>query len=96
MTEERTGSARREPPYDLRGLLTGTFYCQDCAARLCEQVSRLPGVLETECHIDDGVLGVTYDPAIARADELDSAVERLAFETTGSVGHAAYRLTGLD
>lgn len=86
----------RAHDFDLAQLLPGSFYCLGCAKRLCEGVTSLPGVLSSGCDIDTGTLSVTHDPKLLGVRDLESRVRLLAREVSEAVGHATYRLTGLD
>ncbi len=82
--------------FDLKKLLPGTYFCQGCAERVCAGVGQLAGVREATCDLDAGVLDVSYEPNTLSARQLESAVQRIVLEETDRVGHATYRLTGLD
>jgi hypothetical protein len=82
--------------FDLTTLLTGAFYCAGCAERVCAATSGLAGVSDAACDIEGGTLEVTHDPKALPPGELDAQVKRFALEVSDSVGHASYRLTGLD
>jgi copper chaperone CopZ len=86
----------RTRTFELKGLLPGPFYCAECAQRMCSDASRLPGVTESSCDVDEGTFSVTFDPSQLGETDLEIQVVRLGAEATGSAGHAAYRLTGLD
>ena len=82
--------------FDLTKLLSGPYYCVGCAGRVCRDIAALSGVVDSACDVEAGTLTVTYRPRELHARDLETAVRRLALEATDSVGHAAYRLTGLD
>lgn len=82
--------------FDLAGLLTGEYYCAECAERVCDRVAHLPGVLDSSCDVAAGSLTVKHDPAVLTSAELAASVQLAAAEVTHDVGHAAYRLEGLD
>lgn len=82
--------------FDLTRMLPGPQHCVACAERVCAGVLELDGVADARCDAEAGELEVTYDPAVASRAQLRLAVERRALEESDSVGHAAYRLTGLD
>ena len=82
--------------FDLSTILPGPRHCVACAGRVCDGVLELEGVLDTDCDAEAGTLDVTYDPAVVPLAPLQLAVQRLALEAAGSVGHATYRLEGLD
>ncbi len=89
-------SAPRTHDFDLMSLLAGPFYCTGCAERLCSGLAALPGVVSTGCDFEAGTLTVTHDPKILGPHDLESTVSRLAHEVSDQVGHATYRITGLD
>jgi copper chaperone CopZ len=89
-------TASKSYAYDLGDLLPGTYYCAECAARVCEGVSTLPGVSASECDVEAGTLTVVYDPRAVSERDLTEAITRVAVEATDRVGHAAYRVVGLD
>lgn len=89
-------SREAERVLDLRALLPGDYYCAGCAGRVCEAVAALVGVSDVGCDLDEGVLTVSYGQKAFSAAEIEAQVVRLALEETGQVGHAVYRLTGLD
>jgi len=89
-------TASKSHTYDLGGLLPGTYYCTECAARVCEGVVGLPGVRAADCDVEAGSLTVTYDPHTVGEHDLTAAITRVAVESTDRVGHAAYRVVGLD
>lgn len=82
--------------FDLTRLLPGPRYCAGCAGRVCRGLDGVPGVLETRCDLEGGTLTVTYDPESLVEGPLEELVERLALDEAGVVGHAVYRLEGLD
>lgn len=82
--------------FDLPGLLSGEYYCAECAERVCARVSRLPGVVGSTCDVEAGALVVEFDPELLPPAELAKGVQLAAEEVTHDVGHAAYRLEGLD
>lgn len=86
----------REHAFELRGLLSGQYYCIGCAGRVCDAITLVDGVTDASCDLDVGVLSVTFEPHVIPLHELEALVVRLALEEGGRVGHAAYRLTGLD
>jgi len=89
-----TGRMDRE--FDLPSLLPATYYCTDCAERLCEAARGIEGVSGTNCSKESGRLTVFYDPRLIEETVLEREVVRLGLEVVGAVEHAAYRLTGLD
>jgi hypothetical protein len=46
--------------------------------------------------MEAGTLEVTHDPRSLAHRDLEAAMRRIAAEASDGVGHAAYRLTGLD
>lgn len=82
--------------FDLTRLLPGPRYCAGCAQRVCEVLSREPGVLEARCDPEEGALTVTYDRRRLASGSAEEMVRRLALDEAGAVGHAVYRLEGLD
>ena len=82
--------------FDLTKSLTGTYYCTGCAGRVCDGIESLEGVASADCDLEAGTLAVTYDHGAISHRDLERAVERLALEAADRVGHAAYRITGLD
>jgi copper chaperone CopZ len=89
-------SASRSHTFDLTALLPGDYYCGGCAERVCASVVGIEGVASASCDLEEGVLVVEYLPRTIGLAELEARVRRLALEETDSIGHAAYRLTGLD
>lgn len=90
------GPALKTERFDLTRMLPGPQHCVACAERICAGVRELDGVADARCDAEAGELEVTYDPSVAPPTGLRIAVERRALEESDSVGHAAYRLTGLD
>ncbi len=82
--------------FQLQALLPAPYYCVGCASRVCDAVRTVAGVTESVCAAEEGALAVTYDPLAITAGELAARVQELALAVTGAVGHAVYRLTGLD
>ncbi len=82
--------------YDLATMLPGPRYCSSCGERVCVAIAEVDGVLEATCDSELGALTVVRDPKRLSHADLDELVHRIALEATGSVAHAAYRLTGLD
>jgi len=82
--------------FDLTRLLPGPRYCAGCAGRVCRGLDDVPDVLETRCDLEGGTLTVTYDPESLEERSLEELAERLALDEAGVVGHAVYRLEGLD
>lgn len=82
--------------FDLRSLLPGEYYCSGCAGRVCEAARAIEGVTDASCDLDEGVLTVLADAHALKGRDLEASITRIALEETGRVGHAAYRLTGLD
>ncbi len=82
--------------FQLQALLPAPYYCVGCASRVCDAVRSVAGVTEAVCAADEGALDVTYDPLALSAEELAERVRELALSITGAVGHAVYRLSGLD
>ncbi|PKQ20652.1 MAG: hypothetical protein CVT66_03560 [Actinobacteria bacterium HGW-Actinobacteria-6] len=82
--------------FQLLALLPAPYYCAGCAERVCAQASGIGGVIEATCMAEEGSLAVTFDPLAISSERLGERVRELALEVTGAVGHAVYRLTGLD
>lgn len=82
--------------FDLRSLLPGEYYCSGCAGRVCEAARTIEGVIDASCDLDEGVLTVLADSRTLKTRDLEALITRVVLEETGRVGHAAYRLTGLD
>lgn len=89
-------SHSRSHIFDLPALLPGDYYCGGCAERVCGAVVEIDGVVSASCDLEEGVLTIEYLPRTVGLGDLEARVRRLALEETNSVGHAAYRLTGLD
>jgi len=81
---------------DLTKLLPSPHYCASCAERVCAEVTALEGVIDVQCDLQMGALTITHDARRLSSADLEERVRRIALEATGSVEHAAYRLTGLD
>lgn len=86
----------RTERFDLRALLPGPQHCIACAERICAGVRELDGVIGASCNAEAGELEVTFAPAVLLPERLRLDVERRALEESDAVGHAVYRLTGLD
>ena len=82
--------------FDLRSLLPGEYYCSGCAGRVCEAFRAIEGVADAACDLDEGVLTVIVGTRALPARELEAHITRIVLEETGRVGHATYRLAGLD
>lgn len=82
--------------FELQALLPSPYYCLGCAERVCGAISKVSGVMNSRCTPEEGELEITYDPAVVTGGELAERIRALALEVTGAVGHAMYRLTGLD
>lgn len=82
--------------FELQALLPSPYYCLGCAERVCGAITKVPGVIASTCTPAEGELSVTYDPAVVTGGELSERIRALALEISGGVGHAMYRLTGLD
>lgn len=82
--------------FQMQALLPAPYYCVGCAGRVCDRVGAIGGVIEATCMPEAGALEVTYDPLAISAEELAARVQELALLVTGAVGHAVYRLSGLD
>lgn len=93
-TSGMTPTARET--FQLQALLPAPYYCLGCASRVCDAVRGVAGVTEAHCAAEEGALDVTYDPLAIDAEELAARVRELALSVTGAVGHAVFRLTGLD
>lgn len=85
-----------EHVFKLKDLLPGDYYCSGCAERVCASAVELDGVDDASCDLEAGELTVAYEPRTISARDLAAAVRRLALEETDRVGHAVYRVTGLD
>lgn len=85
-----------EERFDLREMLPGERYCASCATRVCGSVRQLTGVLDAECDVESAELVLSYDPQTIRPTELRRVVHRVALEEADAVGHAVYRVEGLD
>ncbi|PKQ37152.1 MAG: hypothetical protein CVT59_08810 [Actinobacteria bacterium HGW-Actinobacteria-1] len=82
--------------FQLQALLPAPYYCLGCASRVCDAVRSIAGVTEALCAAEEGALDITYDPLALSAEQLAARVRELALSITGAVGHAVFRLTGLD
>lgn len=82
--------------FSLRDLLPGDYYCSGCAERVCASALEIDGVDDASCDLDAGLLTVAYEPRTISDKDLAAAVKRLALVETDRVGHAVYRVTGLD
>ncbi|MBN2405092.1 MAG: hypothetical protein JXE06_05880 [Coriobacteriia bacterium] len=82
--------------FDLPALLPAEFYCLDCAEKLCGAARGIEGVLRSSCDKESGVLTVSFNPGRIDASALEKEIVRLGMNVVGAVGHAAYRLEGLD
>lgn len=89
-------SEPRTHEFDLVAMVPGPRYCTGCAERVCARTAELDGVEHSTCDPEAGMLTVTYLPGEVSVHVLEEQIRRLALEETDSVGHAAYRLTGLD
>lgn len=85
-----------EERFDLREMLPGERYCASCATRVCGSVRQLTGVLDAECDVESAELVVAHDPQAIPPAELRRVVHRVALEEADAVGHAVYRVEGLD
>lgn len=85
-----------EERFDLRETLPGERYCAACATRVCGTVRQLAGVIDTGCDVESAELVVSFDPREIPPAELRRAIHRIALEEADAVGHAVYRVEGLD
>lgn len=90
------GSHSAEERFDLRSALPGERYCAACATRVCGSVRQFTGVIDTRCDAESAELVVSYDPRAIAVAELRRAIHRIALEEADAVGHAVYRVEGLD
>jgi Zn2+/Cd2+-exporting ATPase len=81
---------------ELPVLMPSPAYCAECVRRLREAVDGLPGVEFTELEPGGGTLRVVHDTAVLPDADLEAAARSLGLEIAGAVGHAAFRVTGLD
>jgi copper chaperone CopZ len=86
----------RERTFDLKALLPGDYYCTGCAERVCDALGAVAGVQQVSCDLAEGAISVSFEPQVLAPRELEAALSRLALEATDRVGHAAFRITGLD
>lgn len=77
-------------------LIPSPVYCVECIHRLREAVEGLAGVAFTEIDPAAATLTVVHDIDVISDDDLETTVRSLGLEVSSLVGHAAYRVTGLD
>lgn len=94
MTQQAPTS--RTERFDLTAMLPGPQHCTSCAERVCAAAGELTGVIAARCDGEAGEVEVTYDPSVLSSDAVRLALEERARVETDAVGHAAYRLEGLD
>jgi len=90
------GSGPAEERFDLRDALPGERYCAACANRVCDAVREVAGIVDASCDVEAAELTVSYDPRALPVAELRRVVHRIALEAADAVGHAVYRVEGLD
>lgn len=81
---------------ELPVVVPSPVYCVDCVRRLKDAVDGLAGVEFTEVDPGAGTLRVIHDTEVLSDAELETTVRSLGLEVAGAVGHAAYKVTGLD
>jgi Zn2+/Cd2+-exporting ATPase len=77
-------------------VMPSQVYCVECVRKLREAVDGLGGVTYTDVDPGGGVLTVMHDTDIISDDQLETTVRSLGLEIAGIVGHAAFKVTGLD
>jgi len=70
--------------------------CERCGERACDSLAGVPGVLRTECDAAGQSVRVDFDPARVSEADLEAMLAGFGLELAASVGHAAWRITGLD
>lgn len=71
-------------------------HCSICTARLRDAVDEMPGVGSVTIDPALSLLSVTVEEGGPARDELSSQVQALGFSISQAVGHASWRLSGLD
>ncbi len=70
--------------------------CSECVRRIIDNVDALEGVGSVEIDPATSMLRVTVETDDIRLPDLERAVEEAGFEAVESVGHASWRVEGLD
>lgn len=89
-------SATATATFDIPSPAVGRVRCADCAARACEALSGVPGVLSTDCDRAGGTVRVEFDAARISESDLAAQLKAFGIELAERTGHAAWRITGLD
>lgn len=89
---ERTTTER----FDLERLLPPDRRCAACAQRACSALSDTPGIADARCDLDEGIVSVSYDRESLTSRQVREMLVRHAYDAAESVGHAVWRLEGLD
>ncbi|MDH4139556.1 MAG: heavy metal translocating P-type ATPase [Coriobacteriia bacterium] len=76
--------------------IPGGERCQACVAEIREAVDALPGVGSVEVDAGTSMLAVRFDAQAVTRETLVAEVERIGHDVSSAIGHAAWRVTGLD
>ena len=77
-------------------VMSSPVQCSECIARLREGIEVLPGVSFAEVDERTTMLTVVHDPTVINDSQLRTEAERLGAAVAEQIGHAAYRIMGLD
>ena len=71
-------------------------HCSACVERLIEAVDELPGVGSVSIDPVTSTLRATVESGVASEGSIQAAVEQAGYEVAAAVGHATWRVSGLD
>ncbi|MBI5232159.1 MAG: heavy-metal-associated domain-containing protein [Coriobacteriales bacterium] len=87
---------RASATFTLQGPRSDRARCMACAERVCESLQQVPGVGKVECNPSAGAVVVEYDAERVSEADLIAEVEHFEMTLAESVGHASWRISGLD
>lgn len=70
--------------------------CESCPERLRDAVTAIHGVASAEIDPTTSFLHVSYDATAVSKEQLVAETDRLGFEIGSAIGHASWRIGGLD
>jgi copper chaperone CopZ len=70
--------------------------CLECANRVCEALQDVPGVARVECGSTGSDVLVEFDPGRIGEAEIAHEMRQFGLELASELGHAAWRISGLD
>lgn len=77
-------------------IMPSEVYCASCVDRLRAAVSALPGVESAEVDRRTGTITVVHDPEVLPEAAIEGRARQLGLDIGRGLGHAAWRVTGLD